>query len=235
MIRALPPQSIAIYQALSKTDVMTAKKLGLQLGILPQAAYRAIRPLEELGVVKPIGKYPKKYKICASEDSLTTYLKMAQENYLKTFLTDSKKESLAQLLQVEFIQNRTMLVQKTIADLQNAKFQVDSIVSGEEVSAELVLARKDALTRGIQQRFIVQKVDEFKRYMFGNWKKLGLQVRYFPLLEARIIIIDKRIVYIMSYNPEMNEEAVGVRFDYPPIAQLMNEVFEKRWNQASEV
>ena len=214
---------------------MTAKKLGSQLGILPQAAYRALRPLEALGVVEALGSYPKKYRICASEDSLTTYLKMAQENYLKTFLTNSKKDSLAQLLQIEFIQNRTMSVQKTIEDLQNAKFQVDSIVSGEEVPAELVLARKDALAIGVQQRFIVQKVDEFKRYMFRNWKKLGLQVRYFPLLEARIIIIDKRIVYIMSYNPKMNEESVGVRFDSPPSAALMNAVFEKRWNRASEV
>jgi len=214
---------------------MTAKKLGLQLGIHPQAAYRAIRPLEALGVVESTGSYPKKYRICASENSLTTYLKNMQEQYVKTFLTESNKNSLAQLLQIEFIQNRTIAVQKLMEDLQDAKFQVDSIVSGEEVPAELVLVRKDALARGVQQRFIVQKVDEFKRYMFGNWKKLGLQVQYYPLLEARIIVVDKRVVYIMSYNPKMNEEAIGVRFDYPPIANLMSELFERRWNQSKEV
>lgn len=237
MNRALSPQSLAIYKELSSSDPMTAKDLGQQLGILPQAVYRAIKPLRDLGVAEEVGRYPRKYRARASEDSLETYLKIMQEQYIKTFLpvSNKTKNPLAQLLQVEFIQNRKDLSQRTIEDMLHAKRKFDCIVSGHEVPPEQLLAYKKAIVRGIELRFVVQSFDEFSRYMFSNWRKLGIKVKYHPLLEARIIIIDDRIVYITSYNPKVNEEAIGVRFDYPPIAKLMQELFEKRWSQAKEV
>lgn len=232
----LPSQSLAIYQELTKSNQMTAKMLGANLGILPQAAYRAIKPLEKLGVVEQFGRYPKKYRIHASEDSLDSYLQNVQEQYVQTFISPiNGSKSVLQKLNVNFIQNREELLQKTNADIAEAKVQIDNIVSGEEVPAETVLARKNAIDKGVKFRFIIQHVDEFYRYMFTNWKKLGMEVRYYPLLEARIIIIDANIVYITSYNPKENSEAVGVRFEYPPIARLMTEVFEKRWAKAEEV
>src|ERR1700730_4143624 len=93
MLKMLPSQSLAIYQELTKSNPMTAKLLGVNLGILPQAAYRAIKPLEKLGVVEQFGRYPKKYRLCASEESLDSYLQNVQEQYLQTFIspiTDSK-------------------------------------------------------------------------------------------------------------------------------------------------
>lgn len=237
MIRSLPPQSVAIYQELSKGNHMTAKKLGSQLGIYPQAAYRAIKPLKELGVVEQIGRYPRKYRIRASEDSLETYLQLMQEYYIKTFLPKKGgiKTILAQLLKVTFIQNRDELLQKSNEDIQKAKYRVDNIVSGDEVPAETILVRKNAIAKGVKFRFIVQKFDKFNRYMFTNWQTLGVKVRYYPVLEARLIVIDAKIVYITSYNPSVNGEAVGVRFEYPPIAKLMQELFENRWSQAKEI
>jgi sugar-specific transcriptional regulator TrmB len=230
------PQSVAIYQALSRKKYITARELGTKLGILPQAAYRAIKPLEKLGVVQQSGKYPRKYRIQASEASLDSYLLSVQEHYIKTFLAKSNtKNQIFKQLEVAFIQNREELTNKHCKDILQAKKRVDHIVSGEEVSAEMMLARKTAIENGVKLRFIVQQVNEFKKYMFSNWKKLGIEVKYFPLLEARIIIVDSRIVYMTSYNPKANNEAVGVRFDYPPIAKLMSELFEKRWVQSKDV
>lgn len=236
MNQQLAPQSLAIYQALSHTKYMTAKNLASKLGIFPQAAFRAIKPLEKLGVVESTGRYPKKYRIKASEESLDSYLQIAQEQYIKTFLSSIKSpKSLLQKLNVTFIQNREELLKRMNADVAKAKMKIDNIVSGEEVPAETILARKNAISRGVKFRFIVQHVDEFYKYMFSNWKKLGAEVKYYPLVEARIIIIDDRIVYITSYNHKAKNEAVGVRFDYPPIAKLMTELFEKRWAKAQEV
>lgn len=239
MIGKLTPQSEAIYNELSKTKQMTAKTIGQRLGIHPQAAYRALKPLCKLGVVEQIGRYPRKYRILFSEDSLETYLKMAQEEYIKKFFANTKvkknKNPFSQLLQIEFIQNRKELNQRTIVDIVQAKKKFDCIVSGHEVPAEQLLAYKQAIARGVKLRFIVQHFDEFNRYMFLNWRKLGMKVKYYPVLEARIIIIDNKIVYITSYNPNMNEEAVGARFDYAPIAKIMSEVFESRWTQAEEI
>lgn len=239
MIGKLNPQSEAIYNELSKTKKITAKIIGHRLGIHPQAAYRAIKPLLTLGVVEQIGRYPRKYRILTSEDSLETYLKMAQEEYIRKFFSNARvknnKNPFSQLLQIVFIQNRKVLNMKTIEDIVHANKTFDCIVSGHEVPAEQLLAYKKALARGVKLRFVVQNSDKFNRYMFLNWRKLGIKVKYYPVLDARIIILDKKIVYITSYNPKIHEEAVGVRFDYAPIAKLMSEVFESRWMQAEEI
>src|SRR5580658_1828501 len=111
MLKMLPSQSLAIYQELTKSNPMTARMLGANLGILPQAAYRAIKPLEKLGVVEQFGRYPKKYRIHASEESLDSYLKNVQEQYVQTFISPlNGPKSIFQKLQVTFIQNREELL-----------------------------------------------------------------------------------------------------------------------------
>ena len=40
---------------------------------------------------------------------------------------------------------------------------------------------------------------------------------------------------LTAYNPQDKNEAVGVRFEYAPVAGVMTEVFERRWQEAEEV
>ena len=64
---------------------------------------------------------------------------------------------------------------------------------------------------------------------------MGMKVKYYPIMEARIIIFDAKIAYITSYDPKRKEEAIGVRFQYPPIARILQELFDQRWSKAKEI
>ena len=204
--KLISPQGQTIYQLLQGRGPMTAKEIGKELNIFPHAVYRASKQLMDMGFMDEVGKYPVKFAVKNSTD-----------------------------LPITFIANRTALLEKLNMDIERAKREVNFIVSGLEVPAEHFWYVKQAIDRGVFVRKLIQRREEATEEMLQNWKKAGTQIKYFPSLEARIIIIDDHIVYFTSYNPDVKEEAIGTRFDYSPYAKIMNELFEQRWKIAEEV
>jgi hypothetical protein len=98
-----------------------------------------------------------------------------------------------------------------------------------------ILVYKQAIERGVTIKVLVQNLTETSEQMFKNWQKIGVKVKYFPNMEARIFIIDEQLVYFTSYDPSKKNEGVGMRFNYRPYAILMSETFEQRWKIAKEI
>lgn len=236
-LKPFSPQSEAIYKHLLITGELSAKEIGVRLNILPNAVYRAIKPLISSGLVKKLDKYPVEFGVTDFDQALNSYLLNTREAFLTKFFPNGvgNDKGVKGLLNVSFIKNRQELLERSNEDMSKAKSRVNLIVSGLEVPAETVLAYKRACERGVRIRTLVQRLDEVNKEMLKNWRKVGIDVRFFPLLEARVIVFDLQIVYIISYNPNKQDEGVGVRFDYPPIAKIMDELFEERWKKSGEI
>lgn len=238
LLKSVSPQTTQVYNLLLKQKALTARQIGKRLNILPNAVYRSIKPLIRLGCVEGLGNHPVQFRIKPINQALNSYLFASRENFLQTFfprgITTQKTQDkkLVESLNISFIKDRKELLEYSNKDMNKAKSEVNFIVSGLEVPAEIILGFKQAFDRGVKLRFLVQRLDEVNKQMLKNWKKLGINVKYFPLLEARIIIIDSKITYITSYNPNNQEEGIGVRFNHPPIAKFLNELFEARWRIA---
>ena len=229
-------QAKAIYRLLSKKEALTAREISTKLGILPNAVYRSIKVLIQFDFVQEVGKYPVKFIATPSTNAAESYLQSVKENLSQDFFPEgiNNKGSSSKDLGISFIKNRDELLEKTNTDMQRAKIEVNFIVSGLEVPAETILGYKRAIEKGVRIRILVQRLDETSKEMLCNWQKIGVQVKFFPLLEARIIIFDQKVAYITSYSPDDKNEGIGVRFQYPPVARLMNDLFEQRWKIAKE-
>ena len=234
----MPPQSISLYRALLKARVpMTADKLAMMLRILRPAAYRATKPLVALGCIEAVGRRPVRFRAKPPTDALNAILiasrvwfseAVAVENGDPDHILSQNGTS----LKVSFITSRQDLFDHTNRDTRSARRTLNLIVSGLEVPAETILENKLAIDRGVVIRILVQRQNVNKE-MLTNWERLGSTVRLCPLIDTRIITVDDRIVYLISYNPNEKEEGVGVRFDYPPITHLMNELFEQKWGESA--
>lgn len=233
LLKSIPPQSATLYRYLSGKKPMSAKDLGKELKILPHAVYRAMGPLTELGLVTELDTYPIAYEATPMSYALDLYSFAIRQNFLEAFAP--KKSAINGQLDISFIRNRQDLLEETNEDIKRAKNSVDFIVSGLEVPAETVLIYKRSTERGVKVRALVQQLDETRKEMFNNWKKIGVNVKYYPNMEARIFIIDEQIVYFTSYNPTKKDEGIGIRFAYIAYAKLMSEVFDQRWKLAREI
>jgi len=232
LLKSLAPQSVKVYRTLDGRESMNAKEIADELNVLPHAIYRSVKQLLELGFVEEISTYPVSFRAKSPDDAMNLYSMMIQENFKSAFAVNKTNNK---PLDISFIQTRSQLIEMTNADVEKAQKSIDFIVSGHEVPAETILAHKRAVERGVEIRKLVQNLDAVNKDMFRNWKKAGVKVKYFPYMESRIFVYDSQIVYFTSYNPDKNEEALGVRFNYAPFARMMNEMFEKRWKLAEEV
>lgn len=233
LLKSLPPQSVKIYRLLINSPELTAKDVGYKLQILPNAVYRATKPLLELSFIEQTENYPLRYKVKHTSEALDLYSLIIRQNFEEEFELKNTISNTA--FKMSFIQDRDYLLENTNKDVSSSKNTVKFIVSGLEVSGETMLVYKRAIERGVEIKAIVQKVDAKAYDMFKNWIKIGLQVRYLPNIESRIFVIDKRIVYFTSYNKDRKNEAIGVRFNYPPYAKLMDELFEQKWKKALKI
>ena len=236
MTNFLSPQQTQIYNLLLKHKSLTAKEIGSKLSIFPHAVYRANKSLIDYGLIEETDNYPVEFKAKPVADALDSYLLAQRESFLQSFKPNGQRVNISdQILDIAFIQSREELLERTNEDMLLAKHEVCILVSGIEVPAETMLARKKAIEKGVSVKIIVQNMEEATHEMLENWKKIGLEIRHHPLLEARLLLFDSKIAYISSYNPKKKEEAIGIRFNYPPIAKLMRDLFNERWQKAKVI
>ena len=224
--KLIPPQSIRVFNTIKKSP-KTAKEIGRLLNVLPNAVYRAVKPLQDLGLVEERG-YPVKFIAKPETSAIEIYSQAMKQNFFEIFGELSQSPALN--LQINFIHTRKEMLELYNKDIVLAKKFCNIIISGHEIPAQTMLANKQAMDKGVPIRILVQTLDYPE--MLNNWKRIGHEIRYYPKVNARIVTIDENIVYFASYDPKDNKKAIGVRFVYPPYARLMDELFEQRWTKA---
>lgn len=231
----ITPQALKIYRLLEKSKPLHAREIADKLHILPNAIYRAIRPLTEYGFIEEMKGYPVRYMIQSPSTGIEKYTQSFTDNLRQLFSLNQPTKVLPSQLDVSFIHNRSSLFEKTRIDLGHTKKNACFIASGLELPDEQMLAYNYAMNRGVRIRIIVQNLDEIKKLTLKYWLRMGMEVKYFPLIEARIIIFDSKVTYITSYDPNQQEEASGVRLSYPSTARIMQDLFEQRWEKAGVI
>jgi sugar-specific transcriptional regulator TrmB len=228
------PQASDIYRLLLKKNSLTAKEIAQELHVFPNTIYRAVKQLQEKGFIKELDTYPISYKAQPGQEAFDLYSLSVKKQFKQVFPALPSVKDLP-AIDISFIQTRDDLRENTDKDVSSAKETVDFIVSGLEVPAETILTYKDAIDRGVKIRAIVQRLDDTSEQMFRNWRKIGLQIKFYPNMEARTFIIDKEIVYFTSYDPKNKQVATGMRFNYRPYANIMSELFEQRWQLGKHI
>lgn len=214
---------------------MSAKEIGKDLRVFPNAAYRAVKQLMQAGLVEEVRSYPIKFKARSASEGVDFFSSLIRQNFQDTFGSERKVTNHRDLLKLVFVQKRKQIIKMTEQDAKTAKESINLIVSGLELPAETLLVNQRAVERGVKVRWLVQNRTEVSVEKLRSWEKAGIEVKYYPNMEARIFVYDHRIVYFTSYDPKHKEEAIGMRFDYAPFATFMDELFEQRWKIAEDI
>ncbi len=227
LLKSISPQSVKVYNLLIKNGPLLADQIGKKINILPNTAYRNLKELMSLGFVEKSTKYPAVYRAKIPSETIGLFTNLIIQSFHQTFASLGKQEEMD--LKISFIQNRKDLLKQAEKDAYKAQRQINRIVSGDSVPPETTLAFKSAAERGVKIRSLVQGVSEGKPEVVNSWRKMGMEVKFTQSINTRIVTYDGLITYFASYNKKHPQEALGVRFDYPPLAALMDEMFESRW------
>jgi len=227
-------QAQDIYNLLAAEGSLSAATIAGRLNILPNAVYRAARQLVAVGIVKKTASYPVRFTLLPSGTVLPWYLLQSQKAFLTSFpVTANDKSKKNSNLNMSFVKDRQSLLERTDTDTSLAQKSINFIVSGLEVPDSTVLAYRKAAQNGVNIRALIQKRSETHNKKLERWQTMGVSIRLIDSLDLRLFIFDSKIVYFTSYSQQIKEQALGIRFNYAPIAAVMNGLFEEKWAQAA--
>ncbi len=229
---SVPAQARDIYKLLLDKGNLNANQIGRKLDIFPNAVYRSTETLKKLGCISESKSYPVVYHATPPNQSVEKFLLLSREGFLSTFSYKNITADANSSPNISFIKDRETLLNKYADYAKSAQKQINLIISGHELPPFVYIENLKAVRRGVVVRAIIQNYEKSNTLEIQDWKDSGLQVRYLPTVDLRLVIIDNKIVQIMSYNSKESLSSMGIEFSYRPLAQVMIGVFEEKWQES---
>ncbi len=233
-IQAVPKQSTHVYKVLSANGDLSAKQIAEKANILPNAVYRAMKPLIELGMVEELATYPVTYRASSISDARDWYLRAALQSFRKDFGVASSISPKNQPT-ITFVKDRDMMRIVTEQEAQKAKKEINCILSGHRVADSTISVYRKAVTRGVTFQAIIENDPASPDVDLQAFEIMGANVKFLPNIGMRLFIFDKKTAVITSYDPEVPKQAFGIKFTYSPVAKQLDQLFEQRWQQAKSI
>ena len=241
---ALSPQSQALYQILLNAgSPLSIKQIASKLYIFPSTAYRLTEPLLLMGLITKTTTYPHQFMAKPIDEGLSLFL-LHQTNWFTKEFSSSKKEVtsvtqsqhmnkfLASPIEFSFIQSRDELMNQSAEEINKATKSVDLLRSGNELSADVMLAIINAKKHNVLTRMLIQDYSVDNAEQVLHWQKNGILVRKTTLRHIRLMLYDCSTIYFMSYKHTDSEKDLGMKINYPPFAVILSQLFETWWQKA---
>lgn len=238
------PQTQKLYQFMLASDqAWTIKDLAKHLRVLPNALYRITDPLVEMGLLVKEGSHPVKLVAKPTSEAMGLFL-LHQSTWFEHNVkkptksdkpSDSKPDNENSRIQLSFIQGRDKLMDLAVDEFVKVNYSVNLLRSGHEMPPELMRERLSAIKRGVKVRMLVQDYDQSNALGVHAWIRNGIIVRKTSMRELRLQVYDSDIVYFMSYKHSDSTLDMGMKVTYAPFAVMLNQLFEKWWDEAEEI
>lgn len=238
----LSPQSQTLYQILlSSTSPLSIKEVATKLKVNPATVYRLTKPLISMGLITKSASYPYKFTAKPVDQGLSLFL-LHQTNWFSSIFSSANKSIVKQdevvesrEIQISFIQSRDELMNQAAKEINKAAKSVDLLRSGNEMTADVMLAITEARKRNIITRMLIQDYSKENEQQVSNWHRNGILVRKTPLRHLRLMLFDSSSLYFMSYKHTDSKKDSGVKINYPPFAAILSQLFESWWEKAERI
>lgn len=238
----MSPDLQSVYQILiNASHPLSAKQIGVQMGIVPNTVYRLTKKLLDLGLIIKTGSSPYLFSAKSVSEGLSLFL-LQQHNWFSNTFTEGtslpvRKTIAAQVepISISFVQSRDELMRLSIGETNKTSKSVDLLRSGHEIPADLLLAIRESHKRHVVTRMLIQDYSRENKEMVSYWKQNGIAVRKTELRHIRLMVYDARIIYFMSYKHSDSEKDMGIRIEYPPFSAILTPVFNEWWKKAEKI
>lgn len=235
----LSKHEATIYQLLVREGSLSAKAIGKSLGILPNAVYRLCIKLSINKLIAVSEGHPKTFRPLPPSVALTSY---ANEKILE--IEDLKDKAIKDLsrsgevtkeTQINLLGNRNEIFIKSVEMLKKTKKEVLIISIGEQIPEEVILANRDAISRGVQVKMICHKFNQENRQLLESWQKMGWQIRHYPDWGFHLVVTDGTNSILSVNNPKNTSERTGLEFFSSGLSKALRDYFYSVWKKAKEI
>ena len=223
---------IQIYNVMGKTgEPFSAQRIASEIMIFPSAVYRIFRTLEKYGLIQKVALRPITYIAAKKSEGFNKAYSVRQQE-LRWSLSKTNSNSVDD--QGIILIGRLQLYEKYKQLASKAQNNIVIFSAGIAYSKELFAVQKDALSRAVSVRHIVQHVDSSNFHIIHKWKEIGINVRRLNIDQGfHLTIIDRSIALLTFSNPNDTEDRISVVTKQETAVALFSAQFEQLWSQAN--
>lgn len=231
----LSPDEADMYTLLLSEGSLTARVIGMRLGIIVNSVYRSTKALLELGLIKELDVVPKQFQAVSPRVALE---QLADKRIAR--IEQASHEAIRQLsskqnkyrLNMDLMTGRQELFERFVKLAKNSKEETLVISIGELVPDSIWDVTKKSLARGVEQKFIFHKWDKQNIMLIRRWKAMGVDVRHVPNEGYHLNIFDRSAAIISASNAVQSKERTGVVIYNEAIIEVLRTYFYQQWAQA---
>lgn len=234
----LSTDEVAIYSLLINKGGLSAKALSEHSNIIVNSIYRSTKSLAEKGFIKELDVTPKQFQAVAPSIAVAQYI-AKQISRLEEIQNSAAVQSITgnnpHRLNMDILTGRTELFDEFVLHASTAKQEILVISIGEPVPETIWSVTKDALSRGVDHKFIFHKYDKENIMLIKHWTAIGVPVRHISNEGYHLNIFDGRVAILSASNKKQSKERTGVVIYNEAIVEALRTYFYRQWSIARPV
>jgi sugar-specific transcriptional regulator TrmB len=244
----LTTRQAEVYLTLFKLKQAKVKKIAERMQIARAEIYRAIRPMENIGLIERVITTPIEFRAVSIDEGLTILLKQDTEKHNKIqakagkLIKKIKERKMREPIQEE---PQYVLIHESVYDSHDFIKKMNSLQISLEGILDWTLFKyhvlnhtaiyKKALERGVKIRDLIY-LPEGERIpsVIQTFKKSGLyEIKYTSTLPPTSLgILDKKETIIITPKAGNVNERTILWSNDPRLAATYQDYFELKWNTA---
>jgi len=231
-----------VYTTLLKHGPLKGAQASKHSRVPHSKTYQALESLRKKGFVRESGMRPKIFSPVNPEKAIKSYIKKRSGELEETAagliptlagLTKGVEPSVSEKVQVV---SGYKAMWKMVEDFYHRAEKYVKVMSTYEVAHyDSEAATRAAVGRGVKVKRLATKrlPDDVKKMQ--KHKRLGAEVRFFPVQEIRLGIMDGVESWFMIVNPRNLEDRVSIHIESREMTKALEHYFDVIWRKAEEI
>jgi sugar-specific transcriptional regulator TrmB len=232
-----------VYVDLVRNGASTGGKIVKRSGVPQGKVYQVIQSLQDKGFLTTTDVKPKIFTPVNPEIAVKDVIENKIEN-----LSRLKKEVLEEFKAIKKPEIESNILEKiqvfsgkkpryALNDrlFENAKKEVRFMHTYEVRFYSFVRLVNETAKRGIKVKFLAISVNEKTLEWMKEDIRDGVEVRYFPVDDIRIQVMDEEESRVSVVNPKDTRDRVTIYFHHGEMSKHLKSYFDTLWNKAKKV
>lgn len=240
----LTEYEIQVYTTLLKEGGLTGGILSKKSKVPHGKTYEAIEKLEEKGFVSIFPSKPKVIKAITPEIALNHFInnKISEYNELKNEIMPQLKN--LKKLKSEVVSSTEKITilrgkKNTLPTIQHfyatSKRYLKVLFTYELLPYSSIRLLYEAIDRGVKIKQLATKIPEKSKPLMKEMVAKGVEIKYYPVEELRLLIKDGEQCLQQIVNPNNLLDRVSIVIDSKALTSALEIYFDEIWKKAKPI
>ncbi len=231
-----------VYIALIRNGSLEGNQLSKLSGVPQSKIYSVLYRLEEKKFVSILNVSPKIFKAIDPKIAVINHLEKKKEEIEK--LERDIPKSLENLEKIKSIKTEELITvyrgrKNTHPIILNkfvtAKKYIKEMITFEYIPASIIREIKNCIERGVKIQMLATKKNKENTKLIRQIKKIGVEVKYYPINEIRLSIKDGVESNQMVVNPNDLIDRVSIVIESIELTKALEHYFDHVWKKAETI